>query len=126
MRVHKSSIALGMVIAALATTAPVSASAQWFDGHSTADSYTFNSARASRPSGRVVRGGDLSAAVSDAPEGLRPKRRDVSDHDLNLIQTYRGTSRPSRNDMRVAPFRNPNSFLYRGMGGGGRGMGRRR
>ncbi|MGW1835194.1 GvpL/GvpF family gas vesicle protein [Streptomyces sp. NPDC002067] len=29
---------------------------------------------------RTVRGGELSAVVSDAPEGLRPKRRDLAAH----------------------------------------------
>jgi hypothetical protein len=32
------------------------------------------------PSLRIVRGQDLAAVVSDAPEGLRPKRRDLEAH----------------------------------------------
>ncbi|PRY02363.1 GvpL/GvpF family gas vesicle protein [Allonocardiopsis opalescens] len=38
---------------------------------------------------RLVRGGDLAAAVSTAPEGLRPKRRDLGAHQEVLVELAR-------------------------------------
>jgi hypothetical protein len=71
MRTDKASFALATIVAALAGSSP-------FDNASARD--------------RVVRGGGLAAIVSDAPQGLRAKRRDLEAHSAASRQGNKGYS----------------------------------
>jgi hypothetical protein len=109
MKLRNASLALATMLAALATTSA-------FDGSSARN--------------RLVRAQDLVAVVSDAPESLRAKRRDLSNHESIMdplrSQTPPGaTSRPSNRDMRGSPSMGGRG-MRGGMGGGRMNGGRGR
>jgi hypothetical protein len=111
---RKASLALATIVAGLAGVSAIdSASAQsgGWHGHGTADTYGFR--RAPVPGQRVSRSDGLSAVVSDAPEGLRAKRRDVEAHSLSPL------TRQGRNPAAVgAPvMRGMGAPAMRGVGG---------
>jgi hypothetical protein len=105
MRLRKLSLALATVTAALAgvsTFDSASAQRRATGGGSHQDRVAFGEQVASGQ--RVVRSNDLAAVVSDAPQVLRAKRRDLVTHGR-----FGAVSRPSTRDI-----------TDRGMRGGGR------
>jgi hypothetical protein len=91
MKLRKASVALATTLAALAGVSTFdSASAQGRGSHQDRIAFGEHVALGQR----VVRSNDLAAVVSDAPQELRAKRRDLVDHG-----TLGAASRPSKRDI---------------------------